>query len=339
MKRATRFGLALVLVALGAGAGGYWWLHRDHGLPPGFASGNGRIEAEEVNVATKYAGRIADVLVREGDAVGAGQEVARMDPAETEAALAQAEATARQAQSAVAEAQAQIAQNQSVLKLAEISLNRAVTLFQKGNVARETVDQRLATRDGARAALTAAQSRLTTAERAVEAAQAEARRIGTQLNDLVLRAPRDGRVQYRLAEPGEVLPAGGRVVTLLDLTDVTMTIFLPTREAGRTRIGAEARIVLDAAPEYVIPAAVSFVAGQAQFTPKEVETRSEREKLMFRVKVRIDPALLRLHADRVKTGLPGEAFVRLDPAAPWPARLAVSLPPPTNGAPDAAPRP
>ena len=337
MKRATAAKIVLVLVALGAGAGWYWWQHRDNGLPAGFAAGNGRIEAEEVNVATKYAGRIAEVLVREGDAVKAGQELARMDPAETAAALEQAEATVRQTESAVAEARAQIGQSQSALKLAEISFDRALTLFQKGNVARELVDQRLATRDGARSALAAAQSRLTTAERAVEAARAEAKRIRTQLDDLVLRAPRDGRVQYRLAEPGEVLPAGGRVVTLLDLSDVTMTIFLPTREAGRTRIGAEARIVLDAAPEYVIPATVSFVAGEAQFTPKEVETRSEREKLMFRVKLRIDPALLRLHADRVKTGLPGEAVVRLDPAAPWPARLAVKLPPPTNGAPIATP--
>ena len=333
MKPATTVRIALVAAVLGAGAGWYWWQHRAETLPPGFAMGNGRIEAEEVNVATKYAGRIDKVLVHEGDAVKAGQEIAQMDSAETAAALDQAEATERQAEANVAEARAQVVQSQSVLKLAEISYHRALTLFQKGNVARETVDQRLSVRDGARAALAAAQSRLTSTQRSVEAAKAEAKRIRTQLDDLVLRAPRDGRVQYRLAEPGEVLPAGGRVVTLLDLSDVTMTIFLPTREAGRARIGGEARIVLDAAPDYVIPATVSFVAGQAQFTPKEVETRSEREKLMFRVKLRIDPNLLRLHADRVKTGVPGEAFVRLDPAAPWPARLAVKLPPPTNGVP------
>lgn len=332
MKPATTVKIVLIVAALGAGAGWYWWQHRTETLPPGFAMGNGRIEAEEINVATKYAGRIDKVLVDEGDSVKAGQALARMDSAEVAAALEQAQATVRQAEAAVAEARAQIGQRQSELKLAEISFDRALTLFQKGNVARALVDERLAARDSARAALAAAQSRLTSTQRAVEAATAEVKRIRTQLSDLVLRAPRDGRVQYRLAEPGEVLPAGGRVVTLLDLSDVTMTIFLPTREAGRVRIGGEARIVLDAAPEYVIPATVSFVAGQAQFTPKEVETRSEREKLMFRVKLRIDPKLLRLHADRVKTGVPGEAYVRLDPTASWPAWLAVKLPPPTNGA-------
>ena len=136
----------------------------------------------------------------------------------------------------------------------------------------------------------------------------------------------DGGTGYRLAEPGEVLPAGGKVLTLLDLTDVYMTIFLPTSQVGRVNLGAEARIIFDAAPEYVVPASVSFVAPRAQFTPKEVETHSEREKLMFRVKVRIAPELLQQHIEKVKTGVPGVAYVRLDPAAEWPQQLRVKLP-------------
>ena len=147
------------------------------------------------------------------------------------------------------------------------------------------------------------------------------------LHDAVLTAPRRGRVQYRLAEPGEVLAAGGRVLTLLDLTDVYMAVFLPTNQVGRVAIGAEARIVLDAVPQYVIPAKVSFIAAEAQFTPREVETRSEREKLMFRVKVKIDPALLATYIEQVKTGLPGEAFVLLGGGREFPERLAVRLPP------------
>lgn len=328
MKLSTLLKLALVLAALAAGAGWYLWQKNQDRLPAGIAMSNGRIEAEEVNIATKYAGRVAEVLVREGDPVSAGQVVARMDAAEMTASLEHAEAAVGQAREAVAEARAQIAQRQAELTLAEREFDRTLALFRSGNAARERVDQRLAVRDGARSALAAAQSRLASAERAVEVAAAEARRVRTQLDDLALRAPRDGRVQYRLAEPGEVLAAGGRVLTLIDLAEVYMTIFLPTREAGQVRIGGEARIVPDAAPHYVVPAAVSFVSDRAQFTPKEVETRSEREKLMFRVKLRIDPALLRVHAARVKTGLPGEAYVRLDPAVPWPERLAVKLPPP-----------
>ena len=123
-----------------------------------------------------------------------------------------------------------------------------------------------------------------------------------------------------------MLSAGARVLTLLDLTDVVMTVYLPTGAAGRLSYGAEARLVLDAAPEYVIPASVSFVAGEAQFTPKYVETEEERENLMFRVKLRIPPEILADYQDVVKTGVPGLAHVRVDPGAEWPASLAVRLP-------------
>jgi HlyD family secretion protein len=134
-------------------------------------------------------------------------------------------------------------------------------------------------------------------------------------------------VQYRVAQQGEVVAAGGRVLDLIDLGDVYMTFFLPTAAAGRIALGAEVRLVLDAAPQFVIPARVSFVASEAQFTPKTVETASEREKLMFRVKAQVPPELLRKYMLKVKTGLPGMAYVRLDDKVEWPARLQVRLPP------------
>ncbi|GER08469.1 hypothetical protein JCM17843_27790 [Kordiimonadales bacterium JCM 17843] len=133
-------------------------------------------------------------------------------------------------------------------------------------------------------------------------------------------------MQYRLAQPGEILAAGGKVISLLDLMDVYMDVYLPTDEAGRLRYGAEARIILDAAPQYVIPAHVDFVASEAQFTPKYVETASEREKLTFRVKLQIAPEILENYQDVVKTGVPGVAVVRVDPEAEWPEALAVKLP-------------
>ena len=200
-------------------------------------------------------------------------------------------------------------------------------LVQKGHVSKSRLDQRQAERDTARAVLVAARAHLVSAQRAVESAAAAARQIRTRIDDSTLAAPRGGRVQYRLAEPGEVLPSGGRVVTLLVLSDVYMTIFLPTAQVGRVFLGTDARIILDAVPEFVIPAKVSFVAANAQFTPREVETRSEREKLMFRVKVKIDPALLRAHIEKVKTGVPGEAYVMLGSDAEWPEQLAIKLPP------------
>jgi len=319
--------ILIILAVAAAGGGYYWWQQQQNSLPDNIAAGNGRIEAEEVHVAAKYAGRVAAVLVNEGDMVEAGQVIARMDTAELEASLAKAEADIAQAKEAVAEALAAIVQRESELKFAQQELDRATALLRKGHISKQSSDQKETARDTARAVLDAARARLVSSRRAVEAAEAEARRVKTQIDDSTLTAPRRGRVQYRLAEPGEVLASGGNVVTILDLTDVYMTIFLPTAQVGRVFIGSDARILLDAAPELVIPAKVSFVAANAQFTPREVETRSEREKLMFRVKVKIDPELLLLHMEKVKTGLPGEAYVLLGSNATWPDRFAVKLPP------------
>ena len=133
-------------------------------------------------------------------------------------------------------------------------------------------------------------------------------------------------MQFRLAQPGEVLGAGGKVLNLVDLSDVYMSFFLPETVAGRIALGSDVRIVLDAAPNMVIPAKVSFVSATAQFTPKTVETASERQKLMFRIKARIDPELLQKHLNQVKTGLPGQAYVLAEPGAQWPANLQVKLP-------------
>lgn len=259
--------------------------------------------------------------------VEADQILARMDTAELEASLAKARADAAGARVAVAESMAVIAQRESEARFARQEFGRASALVKKGHVSQERLDQRRSERDVAAALLEAARARVISNERAVESATAEARRIQTQIDEAVLRAPRRGRVQYRLAEPGEVLPSGGRVVTILDLSDVYMTIFLPTAQVGRVFVGAEARIIIDAAAEFVIPAKISFVAANAQFTPRQVETRSEREKLMFRVKAKIDPALLLVHIEKVKTGLPGKAFVLLGSGKKWPERLAVRLPP------------
>jgi HlyD family secretion protein len=178
----------------------------------------------------------------------------------------------------------------------------------------------------AAAGIESARSQVESARSAAAAAQANIERIQADIDDTVLKAPRDGRVQFRVAQVGEVLAAGGRVLNMLDLSDVYMTFFLSTAVSGRIALGAEVRLVLDAAPEYVIPARVSFVASEAQFTPKTVETASEREKLMFRVKAQIAPELLRKYITRVKTGLPGMAYVRVDADAPWPERLQVKMP-------------
>lgn len=345
--------VALVLVAAAAILlwNGLW---REDGLPEGFASGNGRIEAIEIDIAAKAPGRVADVLVGEGDLVTAGQTLARIDTAVMAAQLREAQAEARRARigvetasSHVAQreaernaAEAVVAQRKAEFDAAEKQLARTRELVDKGTATLQRLDEDRARYESARAAVSAAnaqvaaveaaqsvaRSEIVAAEARVEAADATVERIAADIDDSVLRAPRDGRVQYRVAEPGEVVPGGGVVLNMVDLTDVYMTFFLPTEQAGRTALGAEARLVFDAAPQYVVPAEISFVADVAQFTPKTVETEEERQKLMFRVKARIAPALLQQHLHQVKTGLPGMAYVRLDRTRAWPAELAVRLP-------------
>jgi HlyD family secretion protein len=297
-----------------------WWRSRQPALPAGIVSGNGRIEAEEVDIATKYAGRIQDILVREGDLVQAGQVLVNMDMAELQATLDKTRAELAKAEAEVREAEAEIAQRESELALAKQELARALRLVRQGSLSQRTVDQRQSLRDTAAAALNAAHARRGTHTHAVAAARAEVQRLHIQIDDSHLRAPVMGRVLYRLARPGEVLAAGGTALTLVDLSNVYMEVFLPSRQAARLLIGAEGRIVPDGA-DFAIPATVSFVSPEAQFTPKQVETRSERDKLMFRVKVQIPPERVIRHIELVKTGIRGVAYVRLDDSIAWPAAL------------------
>ena len=315
--------LLFLLLALGAlGAGGYvWWQSQQATLPPGFVAGNGRLEATEIDIATKLQGRIAEILVDEGDWIETGQILARMDTKTLQANLRQAEAGINQARNAMLSASALVAQRQSELTYAINEFDRSANLLQKGYITREKFDSDQTRKLSAEAALTAAQANVTEAQSAIEAAIAVAEGIKSELEDSVLKSPCDCRVLYRLAEPGEVLSAGGKVLVVLDLTDVYMSIYLPTLEANQVAIGAEARIVFDALPDKPVPARVTFVAARSQFTPKSVETQTEREKLMFRVKVKIAPELLARYKNIVKTGVPGVAYIRLDDTASWPAQL------------------
>ena len=338
--------LSLIVVA----AGYFTWSNAQApDLPEGLASGNGRIEATEIDIAALTGGRIADITAVEGDFVKTGDVLVQMDVVQLNAQKRQAEAQLRRAeigvqtaQSLVAQAKAQeraavaaIDQGQAVAKAAAQRLARSERLVESNTVSQQTLDDDFASDRQAKAGLasaeashaaalagvTSAQAQVVDAEAAVEAAKASIDVITASIDDATLKSPRDGRVQYLVAQEGEIVASGGRILNLVDLGDVYMTIFLPTSQVGRVQVGSEVRLVMDAAPDYVIPATVSYVADVAQFTPKTVETADEREKLMFRVRARIDPDLLARYIEYVKTGLPGMAYVRLDPQVEWPAFL------------------
>jgi HlyD family secretion protein len=299
---------------------------RGTSMPKGIAKTNGRIEATQIDVAAKYAGRLATVTVNEGDEVTAGQVIARISSPEYEAQLRGARAQVLKAKQTLAEAVALIAQRKSDLVYAKTDVERGEPLVEKGILSRQVFQQRTTKAEVAEAALNAAAAQHEAAQFGITSAQAEVERIEAILVDLTLVSPRSGRVQYLIHRAGEVVDAGMRILTILDLSDVYMTIYLPSGQAGQLALGDEARMVLDPFPQYVIPATISFVATDAQFTPKSVETTEEREKLIFRIKLQVDPKVLGKYHDQVKTGVRGIGFVRTDSSVAWPDNLAVKLP-------------
>ncbi|MCA0424731.1 MAG: HlyD family efflux transporter periplasmic adaptor subunit [Proteobacteria bacterium] len=343
--------IAPVIVLAAALAGYYGWRTvQTPDLPQGIASGNGRIEATEIDVAALTGGRIAKITATEGEFVKAGDVLVQMDVVQLNAQKRQAEAQLRRAEIGVETAKALVAQAEAQDRAAQAALDQAASVAEAAAqrlarseqlVKTNAISQQVLDDDRARdrqaragvasaeaaqaaseAGISSAKAQVVDAEAAVEAAKASIDAIQSSIDDATLKATRDGRIQYLIAQEGEIVGSGGRILSLVDLGDVYMTVFLPTSQAGLVQVGAEVRLVMDAAPGFVIPATVSYVADVAQFTPKTVETADEREKLMFRIRARIDPALLSRHIEYVKTGLPGMAYIRLDPQVDWPASLA-----------------
>lgn len=343
----------VAILVIGLGFGLWWWL-KPTTLGEGFVSGNGRIEAVEIDVAAKAPGRVTAVLADEGDFVTAGQVIAEMDASVFAAQKQEALARLDQAKSAVETAVSQVALRESeraaaraVVSQREVELDvarkraaRSETLSLEGATSIQELDDDRARVESASAAIAAARAQVAASDAAITTAQSQVlgsrasvlavaatvERLTADIDDLTLRAPRGGRVQYRVTEAGEVVGAGGKVLNMIDVSNVYLTFFVAETVAGRVSIGSDVHIVLDAAPQYVIPAKVTYVASSAQFTPKTVETASERQKLMFRVKANIDRELLQKHLKLVKTGLPGVAWLKLDSKAAWPVSLEIKVP-------------
>ena len=326
-----------------------WKFMQNNGPGSNFVSGNGRIEAIEIDIATKMAGRIETVLVKEGQYVQAGQPLVQMQSDTLQAQRDEAHAREQQAIHSVVSAQAQLAarlsdqaaaeavviMRESDLDAAQRRLARTSTLAKEGASSKQELDDdrarvksmqatlnaAKAQVEAARAAANAANAQVTGAQAFVTASEATTKRIDADLKDSLLKAPRAARVQFVIAQEGEVLGAGGKVLNLVDLQDVYMSFFLPEAAAGKVNLGAQVRIVLDSSATRPLPATVTFISSTAQFTPKTVETASERQKLMFRVKAKIDQGYIDQNSNRIKTGMPGIAWLRLDANTPWPANL------------------
>ncbi len=319
-----KLGIWSIVILSGVAFGLWKWLAGPK-IPKEFGYGNGRVEATTVEILSKFSARIEAINAREGDMVKKGQVLVQLDTKELNAQLRAAQAEVDQQKQAKKSAKALVAQRKSELLLAKQDFSRSKSLYVTKDISLKELQENETALATAEATLAAAEADYVKSDASIEAAVAKADTIRVNLGESELMAPLDGRVLYRSREPGEVVNADSSILTVLDLTDVYLQFYLRTEQAGQVAIGAEARIVLDAYPDRPIPAKVTFVESRSQFTPKQVETQSERDKLMFRIKVSVDPDILKRYADRVKTGLPGMAYVRLDNNAPWPAKLALPV--------------
>ncbi len=320
-KRSLKWIIPLVVVGVAAFFGVRYWKAKQAALPEGIVSGNGRLEAKLLDVAAREPLRVREILVDEGDFVKPGQLLVRLDTVTIEAEMAEAQAAVLAAKERLAVASAAITKQKSEIDLAEVEAERSENLVAENAGSQRELDVRKTKLETSKASLAETEAMLKTAKQQVEVAEAQVATIQTRIADATLLSPVTGRVLYRLAEPGEVLAAGGKALTLVNLEDVYMEIFLPAEQAAKVKIGAEARIMVDYDPDHAVAGKVSFVSPEAQFTPKQVETKSEREKLMFRVKIQLPKELVAQYLERIKTGIRGVGYVKIDDSAVWPERL------------------
>ncbi len=330
-KRALKWIAIAAVLGVLAFIGIRFLINKSNELPEGIVSGNGRIEGKLVDVAAKEPLRVKEILVDEGALVKPGQVLVQLDTVTLEAELAEAKANIAAAEEKLAVSRAAIAKQGSEIKLATIEADRSGKLVEEGAGSQRELDVRTTKVSTSKATLAEAQAMLKTSMQGVEVARANAATIQTRIDDATLRSPVTGRVLYRLAEAGEVLAPGGKALTLVNLEDVYMEIFLPSDEAAAVKLGAEGRITVDYDPKHSVAGTVSFVSPEAQFTPKQVETRSEREKLMFRVKIQLPKEVASQLAERIKTGVRGVGYVKVKDSAVWPERLQQLVAPPSSG--------
>jgi HlyD family secretion protein len=313
----------LVLLAAACGRNG----------DPGLIVASGHVEATEVLVSSKLPGHLEKLLVDEGSVVQAGQEIARVDRTDTllaldaaraERALAEAELRLREAGTRVEEvreAEAQVARAEADLSGAQRDLDRMEGLLASGSGTTKSRDDARTRRDVARASLDATRERLSrlragfrreekdAARARVAATEARIAQLEQQLKDAVIVSPAAGIVTEKLAEPGELLARGTGIVVVTDLANAWLNAYVAEPELARLRLGQEAEVVTDDGQSR--RGKVSFVASQAEFTPKNVQTRDERVKLVYRIKIALE------NGDGLfKPGMPSTA--RLQPAAGQP---------------------
>jgi HlyD family secretion protein len=302
-----------------------------HAEDPTVVIASGHVEATDVRISTKVAGRLQTRPVKEGDAVTAGQEIARIDTTDLLLALRQAKAERAQADADlqlrlagsrkedIAEMEAQVAGLEADLAGAQKDFERMQGLLDTGSGTAKARDDMRTRRDVLQNKLAAGRQtlqRLRAGSRPEEIDAARARlasvdariaQLDQQIKDAVVTAPLDSVVTEKLAEPGELLQVGSPIVVLTNLKEPWLTVYVGALDLPRLRLGQEAEVVSDDGQKRA--GKIIFIASQAEFTPKNVQTRDERVKLVYKIKVGLE------NKDGLfKPGMPAEARFHVAPA-------------------------
>ncbi len=318
MTRHTSVAFALLPALVMLGCAG--------GRETGRIIASGHVEATDVRISAKVGGTLESFSIEEGDRVTLGQELGRIDTTDTRLALDAAKAERDQADAQlrlalagfrkedIAAAEAQVSQAEADLDGAEKDLARMLGLLDTGSGTAKSRDDARPRRDVAAAGLAAARDQLRklragsrreeidAARARLAAAVARIAQLEQQLHDAVVKSPLAGIVTEKVAEQGEILPPGSTLCIVTDLADAWLTIYVAETDLGRIRIGQEAEVVTDEGQHR--KGTITFISSEAEFTPKNVQTREERVKLVYKVKVGVD------NRDGLfKPGMPAEAHL------------------------------
>ncbi len=264
----------------------------------------GTLETTVVDIAPVLGGRVLAVTRQEGARVAAGDTLLVLDTELLALQRAQAAANRATLEAQRKVADADLAKVRRQLALLETTLARTATLRDQGTATGQQVDDLTAQRDVARAGVDAARGRLAALE--AEAAQLDAALavFDRQLRDGVVMAPVGGTVLTRAVEPGEVVTPGRTALRLADLAHLELRIYLEAGDVERVKPGQSLPVRVDALPATPLIGTVAWVADEAEFTPKNAQTRNARAQLVYAVKLTVPNPDGRLHV-----GMPAEVDV------------------------------
>jgi len=300
----------LIVLVLFVGLSLYFFKKQEK--PRGLLILHGRVEGKEINIGSKVQGRIIRLYKSESDPVKKGELLAELRPDEYLAMLSSAQKEVQAAEETVLMAQSYLLKSQAKLEQAKIDLERYRALFQEGLVSKRDFEIAELNYISALSELKVNEKYVAQAKAKQSSALQRLKEVEVSYRETKIYAPADGVILSRVAEEGEVVNPGQVIYTMVDLNKLYIKVYIPEPELGKVKLGQQARVYVDAYPDRYFNGTLTRVYEQAEFTPKNVETKDERVKLVFGAEVSVEnPEGL------LKPGMPADVVLKIDPKAEW----------------------